>query len=127
MKNENVIEVEPLDKIKQEERLAILADELIKMKSKRSIIEEYSQKWQCQPATVRALINEAIVWLSTVEKSSREEIRVLNSERLDELFADAELKDKLKIIDLLNKTNNVYTQTVDLNNKNEIIKIDLGL
>lgn len=127
MKNENVVEVEPLDKIKQEERLAILADELIKMKSKRSIIEEYSQKWQCQPATIRALINEAIVWLSTVEKSSREEIRVLNSERLDELFADAELRDKLKIIDLLNKTNNVYTQTVDLNNKNEIIKIDLGL
>lgn len=127
MKNENVVEVEPLDKIKQEERLAILADELIKMKSKRSIIEEYSQKWQCQPATIRALINEAIVWLSTVEKSSREEIRVLNSERLDELFADAELKDKLKIIDLLNKTNNVYTQTVDLNNKNEIFKIDIGV
>lgn len=127
MKNENVVEVEPLDKIKQEERLAILADELIKMKSKRSIIEEYSQKWQCQPATVRALINEAIVWLSTVEKSSREEIRVLNSERLDELFADAELRDKLKIIDLLNKTNNVYTQTVDLNNKNEIFKIDIGV
>ena len=127
MKNENVIEVEPLDKIKQEERLSILADELIKMKSKRNIIEEYSQKWQCQPATIWALINEAIVWLATVEKSSREEIRVLNSERLDELFADAELKDKLKIIDLLNKTNNVYTQTVDLNNKNEIIKIDLGI
>lgn len=127
MKNENVVEVEPLDKIKQEERLAILADELIKMKSKRSIIEEYSQKWQCQPATIRALINEAIVWLATVEKSSREEIRVLNSERLDELFADAELKDKLKIIDLLNKTNNVYTQTVDLNNKNEIFKIDIGV
>lgn len=127
MKNENVVEVEPLDKIKQEERLAILADELIKMKSKRSIIEEYSQKWQCQPSTIRALINEAIVWLATVEKSSREEIRVLNSERLDELFADAELRDKLKIIDLLNKTNNVYTQTVDLNNKNEIIKIDLGI
>lgn len=127
MKNDNVVEVEPLDKIKQEERLAILADELIKMKSKRSIIEEYSQKWQCQPATIRALINEAIVWLATVEKSSREEIRVLNSERLDELFADAELKDKLKIIDLLNKTNNVYTQTVDLNNKNEIFKIDIGV
>lgn len=127
MKNENVIEVEPLDKIKQEERLSILADELIKMKSKRNIIEEYSQKWQCQPSTIRALINEAIVWLATVEKSSREEIRVLNSERLDELFADAELKDKLKIIDLLNKTNNVYTQTVDLNNKNEIFKIDIGV
>ena len=33
----NTIEVEPLDKIKQRERLSILADELIKMKPKRMI------------------------------------------------------------------------------------------
>ena len=45
MKNQNnTIEVEPLDKIKQRERLSILADELIKMKPKRMIIEEYSKK-----------------------------------------------------------------------------------
>lgn len=128
MKTEvNSIEVDPLDKIKQEERLSILADELIKMKSKRKIIEEYSQKWDCAPATVRALINETIVWLSTTVKISREEMRALNSERLDDLFEDATLKEKLRIIDLLNKTHNVYTQVVDVQSDKEIFKIDIGV
>lgn len=128
MKTEvNSIEVDPLDKIKQEERLSILADELIKMKSKRKIIEEYSQKWNCAPATVRALINETIVWLSTTVKISREEMRTLNSERLDDLFEDATLKEKLRIIDLLNKTHNVYTQVVDVQSDKEIFKIDIGV
>lgn len=128
MKTEvNSIEVDPLDKIKQEERLSILADELIKMKSKRKIIEEYSQKWDCAPATVRALINETIVWLSTTVKISREEMRALNSERLDDLFEDATIKEKLRIIDLLNKTHNVYTQVVDVQSDKEIFKIDIGV
>lgn len=128
MKTEvNSIEVDPLDKIKQEERLSILAEELIKMKSKRKIIEEYSQRWNCAPATVRALINETIVWLSTTVKVSREEMRALNSERLDDLFEDATLKEKLRIIDLLNKTHNVYTQVVDVQSDKEIFKIDIGV
>lgn len=124
---DNSIEVDPLDKIKQEERLSILADELIKMKSKRKIIEEYSQKWDCAPATIRALINETIVWLSTTVKISREEMRALNSERLDDLFEDATIKEKLRIIDLLNKTHNVYTQVVDVQSDKEIFKIDIGV
>lgn len=127
MSRENTIEVDPLDKIKQEERLSILAEELIKMKSKRKIVEEYSQKWECAPSTVRALINEAIVWLSTTVKVSREEMRALNSERLDDLFEDAPIKEKLRIIDLLNKTHNVYTQVVDVQSDKEIFKIDIGV
>lgn len=122
----NQIEVEPLDKIKQEERLSILAEELIKMKSKRKIIEEYSVKWQCSPSTIRALINESIVWLSTTVKVSREEIRALNSERLEELFDDATLRDKLKIIDLLNKSHGVYDTNIVVST-NDPITIDLGL
>lgn len=123
---ENQIEVEPLDKIKQEERLSIIAEELIKMKSKRKIIEEYSVKWQCSPSTIRALINESIVWLSTTVKVSREEIRSLNSERLEELFEDATLRDKLKIIDLLNKSHGVYDTNIVVST-NDPITIDLGL
>lgn len=125
--SENTIEVNSLDNIRQEERLSILAEELIKMRSKRKIIEDYSVKWNCPPATIRHLINEAIVWLSTTAKVSREEMRALNSERLDDLFEDATLKEKLKIIDLLNKTHSVYTQVVDLNNDKEIFKIDIGV
>lgn len=124
--SENTIEVCPLDKIKQEERLSILAEELIKMKSKRKIIEEYSEKWQCAPSTIRALINESIVWLATSVKVTREEMRTLNSERLDDLFEDADLKEKLKIIDLLNKSHGVYDNNIVVTTK-EAISIDLGL
>lgn len=116
-KEENKIEVSPLDQLRQEERLSILAEELVKMRSKKSIIEEYSEKWECAPSTVRALINEAIVWLSTTVKVTREEMRALNSERLDYLFEDADLRYKLKIIDLLNKAHGVYETNVNLGGK----------
>lgn len=124
----NTIEVEPLDKIKQRERLSILADELIKMKPRRKIIEEYSKRWECSPTTIRTLIKEAIVWLSTEMKIDREDMRALNSERLDELFGDpnASVRDRIKIIDLLNKTNNLYDNNVKVAVEDEIV-IDLGV
>ena len=115
--NENTIKVNSLDNIRQEERLSILAEELIRMRSKRKIVEEYSVKWNCSPATIRNLINEAIVWLSTTAKVTREEMRALNSERLDELFEDADLRYKLKIIDLLNKAHGVYETNVNIGGK----------
>lgn len=116
-KEENKIECGSLDEVRQSERIAILADELIKMRSKRKIIEEYSVKWNCSPSTIRALINETIVWLSTAAKVTREEMRALNSERLDYLFEDADLRYKLKIIDLLNKAHGVYETNVNLGGK----------
>lgn len=124
----NTIEVEPLDKIKQRERLSILADELIKMKPKRMIIEEYSKKWECSPITIRTLISETIVWLSTEMKIEREDLRTLNSERLDELFGDpkASVRDKIKIIDTMNKLQNLYDNNVKVAVEDDI-KIDIGV
>lgn len=129
MNRDNMIEVEPLDKIKQEERIAIISNELITMKSKKTIMDEYSAKWNCSPTTVRAIINEAIVWLSTQGKVTREEMRILNSERLDTLFGEARsVKDKLKIIDLLNKAHGVYETNLNIGNKeDDVIKIDIGV
>ena len=129
MKNQNnTIEVEPLDKIKQRERLSILADELIKMKPKRVIIEEYSKKWECSPTTIRTLIKEAIVYLSTEMKIEREDLRTLNSERLDELFGDpkASVRDKIKIIDTMNKLHNLYDNNVNVKTTEDIC-IDIGV
>lgn len=124
----NTIEVEPLDKIKQRERLSILADELIKMKPKRMIIEEYSKKWECSPTTIRTLIRETILWLSTEMKVEREDLRTLNSERLDELFGDpkASVRDKIKIIDTMNKLHNLYDNNVNVAMQDDIV-IDLGV
>lgn len=129
MNRDNMIEVDPLDKIKQEERIAIISNELITMKSKKMIIDEYSVKWNCSPATIRAIINESIVWLSTQGKVTREEMRILNSERLDTLFGEARsVKDKLKIIDILNKAHGVYETNLNIGNKeDDVIKIDIGV
>lgn len=128
MENKNTIEVMSLDDIKQQERLAALSKELISMKSKQTIIEEYSKKWNCSPTTIRTLIKETIVWLSTEAKIDREDLRTLNSERLDHLFCDpnANVRDKIKIIDLLNKTNNLYDNNTNITLKDDIV-IDLGV
>lgn len=125
MENSNTIEVTPLDQICQEERFRILSEELIKMKPKRQIIKEYSELWQCKPSTIRALLNETMVWLSKSTDVGREEIRTLNAERLDELFAEASLRDKIKIIDILNKSYGVYDNNINVSvTKNTI---DIGV
>ena len=124
----NTIEVMSLDDIKHEERLVALSKELIKMKSKQQIIEQYSRRWDCSPSTIRTLIKETIVWLSTEMRVDREDMRTLNSERLDHLFCDpnASVRDRIKIIDLLNKTNNLYDNNVKVAVEDEIV-IDLGV
>lgn len=126
--NDNTIEVMTLNDIKNEERLYALSQELISMKSKKQIIDEYSKKWSCSPNTIRTLIKEAIVWLSTEMKVERDDMRMLNSERLEDLFTreDATVRDKIKIIDILNKTHNIYSTDVNVAVQDDII-IDIGV
>lgn len=117
----------PLNNIKQQERLEIIANELISCKSKKRIIEEYTEKWQCCSITVKRIIDETIAWMAETAKMSANEYRVLNSERLDTMLDEADkVGDKIKIIDMLNRTNNVYDTNVKVST-NEPITIDLGV
>lgn len=117
----------PLNHIKQQERLEIIANELISCKSKKKIIEEYTEKWQCCSITVKRIIDETIAWMAETAKMSANEYRVLNSERLDTMLDEADkVGDKIKIIDMLNRTNNVYDTNVKVST-NEPITIDLGV
>lgn len=117
----------PLNNIKQQERLEIIANELISCKSKKKIIEEYTEKWQCCSITVKRIIDETIAWMAETAKMSANEYRVLNSERLDTMLDEADkVGDKIKIIDMLNRTNNVYDTNVKVST-NEPITIDLGV
>ena len=117
----------PLNHIKQQERLEIIANELISCKSKKKIIEEYTEKWQCCSITVKRIIDETIAWMAETAKMSANEYRVLNSERLDTMLDEADrVSDKIKIIDMLNRTNNVYDTNVKVST-NEPITIDLGV
>lgn len=120
-------DLNPLNNIRQQERMDIIASELVSCKSKKAIIAEYTEKWKCKPATIKRLIDEVIAWMAQSAKLSANEYRVLNSERLDTLLDEApDVKDKVKIIDMLNRTNNVYDTNVKVTT-NEPITIDLGI
>lgn len=128
MKNQNnTIEVEPLDKIKQEARIQRVADMLISGQSKKQVIDILSEEWQCSRTTISTIVKEAIVYLHQENEIDREHLRSLNLARLDNIFGEAKsVRDKLKTIDLINKTGNLYDTSVNVAVQDDIV-IDLGV
>lgn len=117
----------PLDNIRQQERIEIIACELMKVKSKHKIQEEYMEKWGCTRKTINVLIKEAMFWILETDHTDREQMRALNANRLDYLLDEATtVKDKAKLIDLLNRIYGLYDTNVNLNS-NENISIDIGV
>lgn len=128
MENQNnTIEVEPLDKIKQEARIQRVSDMLISGYSKRQVIDILSEEWQCSKTTISTIVKETIVYLHQENEIDREHLRSLNLARLDNIFGEAKsIKDKLKTIDLINKTGNLYDTSVNVKTA-EDIRIDIGV
>lgn len=123
----NTIEVEPLDKIKHEARIQRVADMLISGHSKKQVIDILSEEWQCSRTTISTIVKETIVYLHQENELDREQLRSLNLARLDSIFGDAEsIRDKLKTIDLINKTGNLYDTSVNVKTT-EDIRIDIGV
>ena len=123
----NTIEVEPLDKIKQEARIQRVAEMLISGYSKRQVIDILSEEWQCNKTTISTIVKETIVYLHQENEIDREHLRSLNLARLDNIFGEAKsIKDKLKTIDLINKTGCLYDNNVKVAVEDEI-KIDIGV
>lgn len=128
MENQNnTIEVEPLDKIKQEARIQRVADMLISGYSKRQVIDILSEEWQCNKTTISTIVKETIVYLHQENEIDREHLRSLNLARLDNIFGEAKsIKDKLKTIDLINKTGCLYDNNINVKTA-EDIRIDIGV
>ena len=123
----NTIEVEPLDKIKQEARIQRVAEMLISGYSKRQVIDILSEEWQCNKTTISTIVKETIVYLHQENEIDREHLRSLNLARLDNIFGEAKsIKDKLKTIDLINKTGCLYDNNVKVAVEDDI-KIDIGV
>lgn len=123
----NTIEVEPLDKIKQEARMQRVAEMLISGYSKRQVIDILSEEWQCSKTTISTIVKETIVYLHQENEIDREHLRSLNLARLDNIFGEAKsIKDKLKTIDLINKTGCLYDNNVNVKTA-EDIRIDIGV
>ena len=124
---DNRITIEPLDEIRQEKRIQIISDLLISGHSKRQIIDQLTEEWKCSRKTVETLIKETLVYLHEENQIDREQLRTLNLCRLDDIFGDAQtVKEKLATIDMINKTSQLYDNTLNVK-MNDTITIDLGV
>lgn len=116
-----------LDTLLQSERLRIIIDELVAGKSKYRIIQEYSEKWNTKPKTIKHLINEAITNLHFMhEGNTIEELRSEQVAKLEDLYNEATVAEKLKIIDLVSDTLGLYEQNLNVKTEDSI-KINLGV
>ena len=124
---DNRITIEPLDNIRQEKRIQIIADLLISGHSKRQIVDQLTNEWQCSRKTVETLIKETLVYLHEENQIDREQLRTLNLCRLDDIFGDAQtVKEKLATIDMINKTSQLYDNTLNVKMEDKI-SIDIGV
>ena len=124
---DNRITIEPLDEIRQEKRIQIISDLLISGHSKRQIVDQLTNEWQCSRRTVETLIKETLVYLHEENQIDREQLRTLNLCRLDDIFGDAQtVKEKLATIDMINKTSQLYDNTLNVKME-DTITIDLGV
>ena len=121
------ITIEPLDNIRQEKRIQIISDLLISGRSKRQIVDQLTQEWQCSRRTIETLIKETLVYLHEENQLDREQLRTLNLCRLDDIFGTADtVKEKLATIDMINKTSQLYDNTLNVKME-DTISIDIGL
>lgn len=124
---DNRIIIEPLDDIRQEKRIQIISDLLISGHSKRQIVDQLTNEWKCSRKTVETLIKETLVYLHEENQIDREQLRTLNLCRLDDIFGDAQtVKEKLATIDMINKTSQLYDNTLNVKMEDNI-KIDIGI
>ena len=124
---DNRITIEPLDNIRQEKRIQIISDLLISGHSKRQIVDQLTEEWKCSRRTVETLIKETLVYLHEENQIDREQLRTLNLCRLDDIFGSAQtVKEKLATIDMINKTSQLYDNTLNVK-MDDTITIDLGV
>lgn len=124
--NEDVV-AHPLDNLLQNERIRIILDELLAGKPKRVIVAEYAEKWNCKPTTVKNIMTEAIVNLHHCQSGNTiEEMRSEQVSKLEELYSQATVAEKLKIIDLVSETLGLYDNNVTVKT-DDTIKINLGV
>lgn len=116
-----------LDTLLQNERLRIIIDELLAGKPKRAIIMEYAEKWNCKPITIKHLMTEAITNLHFMQTGNTvEEMRSEQVAKLEELYNEANISEKLKILDLVSETLGLYDNNLTVKTSDEI-KINLGV
>jgi hypothetical protein len=107
----------------------LITNEIVKGKSKRWIVQHFAKIWEVEEKTVETNYKETIIYLSQENEIDKEQVKVINNLRLEELIDECQtVKDKLSTIDLINKTCGVYTTDIAISNKgDETFKFDIGV
>lgn len=124
----NKVEVHPLDQIRQEERLDRIIDDIVKGMSRPKIIEKYATLWECTNRTVNTIYKEACIRMSEEYRTDKEQVRAISNARLEGVWDDAKtVNQKLKTIDLINKTNNIYDNNVNVSAGEDGFTFEIGV
>lgn len=124
----NRIEILPLDNIRQEKRIEMITDDIIAGLSRVKILEKYSQAWECEKRTINAIYKEACIKLSEEIRADKEQVRAISNIRLEGVWDDAKtVNQKLKTIDLINKTNNIYDNNVNVSTGEDGFVFEIGV
>lgn len=117
-----------LNDVAQMARIERVTELLCKGYSKAKIIETLMNEWDATKTTCNNIIAEAQVYLSDHTLMDRDVVKALNYNRLDSIMDECEsVKDKLKTIDLINKTCGIYEHNINVAQTSDSFKFDIDL
>lgn len=122
-------EVRNITNMTHHQRLYEIIELLIEGISRPNIVKRLSKEWNYEESSIRTMIKEAIVLLDEMSPSDKNDIKTMSVARLEELYEKSTSpRDRLRILDLLNKICGTYETNLNVQTENEqIIKFDLGV
>lgn len=114
-----------------EARVRLIAQDILTTRmTNKELIAKYSKIFDSDVLNIPALVRSAYGYIYNQNEATKESIRKLSMERLEQIWWEAsddrDRKSQLKTIDLLNKTMNVYEQELTVH-KDDTITFDIGL
>lgn len=111
-----------------QERVNRVIDMFVEGKGRPTIKKFLMEEWEMSQNTANTLIEEALIYLNNGVTTSKESIKTLNYIRLENIMEDCtNVGEKLKTIDLINKTYGVYEQNLNINGGDNTFKFDIGV
>lgn len=114
-----------------EARVRLIAQDILTTRmTNKELIAKYSKIFDSDVLNIPALVRSAYGYIYNQNEATKESIKKLSLERLEQIWWEAtddrDRKSQLKTVDLMNKTVGVYEQEVTLHT-DDTITFDIGL
>ena len=114
-----------------EARVRLIAQDILTTRmTTKELIAKYSKIFDSDIINIPALVRSAYGYIYNQNEATKESIRKLSMERLEQIWWEAsddrDRKSQLKTVDLMNKTMGVYEQEVTVHT-DDTITFDIGL